>query len=619
MGTDGHTMSQILGSVGDFESAALRMRPTGIGVLWAHELFARQAVKTPSALAVCDEKKQLTFGELEQSANRLARHIQMLGVGAETPVGLYFERSVDFVVGALAVLKTGAAYVPLDAAHPPARTDGILKDAGVPVLLSHRWMAASLAGGPWKTVDLDIDAAAISDQSAEPFGIPVFGHQLAYIAYTSGSTGHPKGVEVTHANLQHLISWHQRAFGVSPSDRASQVSALSFDAAVWEMWCHLPVGASLHLIDEASRRSPEGLKDWLVAQKITIAFVPTIMAEHLITFDWPDNTALRTLLTGADTLHRYPKAGLPFVLVNNYGPTECTVLVTSGPVSSGAAEGQIPPIGWPIDDTEILVMDAELKPVAPGGDGEICAAGPQIARGYRNLPRLTAEKFVSEPGTGRRIYRTGDRGRLLADGQIAFLGRLDDQIKIRGFRVEPDEIVALLNAHAQIRNSVVVACGDNADEKSLVAYISSAAGAELTASALREYLRSRLPDYMIPSSFVGLPSLPLTTTGKCDKQSLPAPAPGNLLPESSEAQPDKPGGQTGTESRIAPMVSALMDGRAISRDDNIFLVGGHSMLAAQLLARVRENFGITLNLRQLFEAPTIASLAVAVDQKLATK
>jgi amino acid adenylation domain-containing protein len=589
------------------------------GVFFAHESMSRQARAMPGGLAVRDQTQELTFLELEERANRLARHLQSLGVITETPVCLYFERSVDFVVAALAVMKAGGAYVPLDAAYPPARIDAILKDAGAPVLLSHKWMAAGLAGGPWKIVDLDIDAPAIETQSAQPLATQVDGDQLVYIIYTSGSTGRPKGVEVTHGNLMHLIRWHQRAFEVSANDRASQIAGLAFDAAVWEMWCHLAAGASLHLIDETSRRSPEGLMDWLVAQKITIAFVPTIMSEHLITFEWPPHTALRILLAGADTLHRYPNEGLPFRLVNNYGPTECTVLVTSGVVRSGGASGHIPAIGHPIDDTEILILDERLSRVAPGEEGEICVAGPQVARGYRHLPELTADKFAREPGTGLRIYRTGDRGRVLPSGEIAFLGRIDDQIKIRGFRVEPDEVVAQLNAHPRIGNSVVVARGGHADEKALVAYVVPANGAELTAAELREHLEACLPGYMVPSAYVGLLSLPVTTTGKCDKQALPAPTPENLLPESRQSARAAEAGGNGTETRIAHLVGGLMEGRPIGRDDNFFLVGGHSMLAAQLLARIRENLSVNLNLRQLFEAPTIASLAAAIERKLATK
>jgi amino acid adenylation domain-containing protein len=584
---------------------------------WAHELVANQAASAPEAEAVSLGEERITFLELERRANRLARHLQALGAGNEVPIGLYFERSIDFVVAALAVLKTGGAYVPLDAAYPPARIDAILRDADVPVLLSHKWMAASLPGGPWKTVDLDFDARSIESQSSANLDVAVAGRDLAYIVYTSGSTGQPKGVEVTHANLLHLIEWHQRTFSVTALDRASQVAGLAFDAAVWEIWCHLTAGASLQLIDEASRRSPEALQEWLVARKITIAFVPTILAEYLITFDWPGNTALRILLTGADTLRRYPKAGLPFRLINNYGPTECTVLVTSGPVDSGMNAGQLPSIGSPIDDTDILILDEKTNEAARGDEGEICVAGPQVARGYRNLPLLTAGRFIQV--NGRRVYRTGDLGRVLPDGQIAFVGRMDDQIKIRGFRIEPDEIAAQLNSHPGIRNSIVMARADQAGEKTLVAYLVPLASAQLSVVELRDYLRPHLPEYMIPSTFVSISSLPVTTTGKCDRQSLPVPSAANLLPESLEEKREERDTQSGTELRIAELVSGLMDGKPISRDDNFFLVGGHSLLAAQLIARVRETMAVSLNLRQLFEAPTIASLASVVEHKLAAQ
>ncbi len=588
-------------------------------VSWTHELIALHAALRPTALAVRDEKHELTFLELDQRANRLARHIQTFGVGAETPVGLYFERSVEFVVAALAVLKAGGAYVPVDVAYPPARIDAILKDANAPVLLSHKCMAATLAGGPWRTVDLDFDASTIESRSAEPLGTQVEGRQLAYVIYTSGSMGRPKGVEVTHANLLHLIHWYQRAASVSPKDRASQVLALAFDAAVLETWGHLTAGASLHLIDEFSRQSPEALRDWLVAHEITIGFVPAMTAEQLITFSWPDSTALRILVAGGDTLHRYPNANLPFILENQYGPTECTVVVTSGIVRSGGANGQLPSIGRPVDNTEILIVDAGLKRMAAGEEGEICVSGPQVARGYRNLPELTAERFVLEAGTGQRLYRTGDRGRILPDGEIAFLGRLDDQVKIRGFRVEPAEVVAQLNSHPQIRASVVVSRDEKTHEKALVAYIVAAPGKELAAGELRKFLQARMPDYMIPSAFVKLPCLPLTATGKCDKQALPAPAAANLLPESFDAEPDSQDSQSGTEVLLAQLVSGLMDGRPVGANDNFFLVGGHSLMAAQMLVRLRETLAVSLSLRQLFEAPTIASLASVVDRKLAAR
>ncbi len=584
-----------------------------IPISLAHDSVTRQAAARPQSPAIYGTQTSITFQQLDQRSNRLASHLQALGVALESTVGLYFERSPDFVVSALAVLKAGGAYVPLDPAYPPDRIAAILADSGTRVLLSHKWMAANLRAGTWSTVDLDIDAARIERCPAEALGVEVSGSNLAYIVYTSGSTGRPKGVEVTHANLAHLIAWHCGAFSITPTDRASQIAGLAFDAAVWEVWCHLAAGASLHLIDETSRRSPEELRDWLVRHKITVAFAPTVLAEHLITLDWPAETALRILLTGADTLHRYPRTGLPFTLVNNYGPTECTVLVTSGTVAA-ALQNALPSIGQPIDDITIQIVDAALCPVPAGEAGEICVAGPQVARGYRNLPELTAEKFVPRQSVpGGRLYRTGDLGRLLPNGDIAFLGRIDDQIKIRGFRVEPDEIVAHLDAHAGIATSVVIARGDSGPDRALVAYLVLVPGFSPTSAQLREFLNSRLPDYMIPSAFVRLDALPVSPSGKCDRDALPAPTAANSMGDGDMGAPVL----SATEEKMTQLISGLMDSRPIGRDHNFFFIGGHSMLAAQLVARIRESFGLHLTLRQLFEAPTAASLAKLVDARRA--
>ena len=587
----------------------------------AHHSVTRQARELPWATAIYGTQTSITFERLDRESNRLARYLQSLGVEPEVPVGLYFERSPDFIIASLAVLKAGGAYVPLDPSYPPDRIAAILEDSGARVLLSHKWMAAGLRSGAWSTVDLDVDAPQIQRYPADALVVDVSGSNLAYIIYTSGSTGRPKGVEVTHANLAHMIAWHRGAFTITPTDRASQVAGLAFDAAVWEVWCHLAAGASLHLIDETSRRSPEELRDWLAQHKITVAFVPTVMAEHLITLDWPEETALRILLTGADTLHRFPRAGLPFTLVNNYGPTECTVLVTSGTVAAAlqsapknASQNSLPSIGRPIDAMIVQIVDSTLRPVPAGETGEICVAGPQVARGYRNLPELTAEKFVPrESVPGGRLYRTGDLGRFLPDGDIAFLGRIDDQIKIRGFRVEPDEIVAHLDDHAGIATSVVIARGDSGPDRALVAYLVPVPGFSLTSAQMREFLASRLPDYMIPSMFVRLDSLPLSPSGKCDRDALPAPTMANSLGDEESGAP----ALSATEEKMIQLVSALMNSRPIGRDDNFFFIGGHSMMAAQLVARIRETFGLRLTLRQLFEAPTVASLAKLVDARRA--
>ncbi len=594
---------------------------TGSSILLVHQQVTQQAAAMPHAPAVYGPKTVLTFRQLDEESNRLARHIRALGVGLEIPVGVFFERSPQFVIAALAVLKAGGAYLPLDSSYPPERTNAILRDAGAPILLTRGWMAASLPEGPWTTVDLDIDAPHIQRQSQASLDVAVAGTNLAYLIYTSGSTGLPKGVEVTHANLTHLIEWHKQAFFVTPEDRASQIAGLAFDAAVWEIWCHLAAGASLHLIDEVSRRSAEGLRNWLVEHWITISFVPTVMAEHLITLDWPPETALKTLLTGADTLHRYPKQGLPFRLINNYGPTECTVLVSSGEIRSDSRSHRIPSIGRPIDDTQILVLDASLRPVAPGEPGELCVAGPQLARGYRNLKELTAQKFVPfDSVPGGRLYRTGDLGYFLTNGELAFTGRLDDQLKIRGFRVEPDDIVAQLDDHSEIRSSVVIARNDSGADAVLVAYVVLSPGSSLSETKLRQFLSSRLPDYMIPSTFVRLDSMPVTSTGKCDKRALPVPSQDNLLPGEFSGSP-APGEvhHSATEERVAELIKGLLNSRAIRRDENFFMAGGHSMLAAQLLARIREGFGQSLSMRQLFEAPTVAGLAAAIDGRLESR
>lgn len=569
-----------------------------------HSLISRQAAAKPDSIAVKCGAQSLTYRELDARSNQLARYLQNLGVGAELPVGLYLEPSLDFVIAALAVMKAGGAYLPLDPAWPVERIAVILRDAQAPVLVSHRWKPASLPPGMWSTVDLDVYAQQIAAQSSEPLPDYSAPENLAYIIYTSGSTGHPKGVEITHGNLASLIDWHIGEFGVCPFDRVSQVAGLGFDAAVWEIWPCLAAGASLEIISGEDRRSPEALRDWLIEQQITIAFAPTAIAEILIGSHWPDGK-LRFMLTGGDALRRYPDPGLPFTLVNNYGPTECTVLATSGIIRSALDAAKPPSIGRAIATAQVYILDAERQPVAPGVPGEICIGGSGVARGYRNHPALTAAKFIPNPFGHGSLYCTGDRAVVRPDGEIGFLGRMDDQIKIRGYRIEPEEIVVALSRIPQIRSSVV-----RVREDALVAYLVLEKDAAVTSSALRESLSSTLPDYMIPSVFVRLQELPLTSNGKCDKTALPLPSESNTLP--LHATPHCSSGDSTVESRLLDIVGSLVGSHDISPQDNFFLVGGHSMLAAQLLVRVRQNFGASLTLRQLFQSPTVAALALEI-------
>jgi amino acid adenylation domain-containing protein len=438
---------------------------------------------------------------------------------------------------------------------------------------------------------------------------------LAYVIYTSGSTGQPKGVQITHDSLLNLVFWHQRTFGISAADRASQVASPGFDAAVWELWPYLTAGASVHLADDGVRSDPEPLRDWLVSHGINIAFVPTPMAELMITLPWPCETALRVLLTGADTLHTYPPSTLPFALVNNYGPTECAVVATSGPIPSDVREDLLPSIGRPISNVQIYILDEKLHQVPVGVPGEIHIAGAGLGRGYLNAPELTAQKFIPnpfDPKPNGRLYKTGDLGCYLPDGQIAFRGRIDEQIKIRGYRIEPNEIVSLLAKHPTVQASAVLARENASGDMQLVAYIVPRAGSSPTDKLLREFLNSQLPEYMVPAAFVRIDSLPVNANGKIDHSVLPAPNDSNCLRgDIAYIAP-----RTAVEQRIAEIVAPLLGLDRVSVEDNFFMLGGHSLLGTQVIARTRDTFDVQLSLRSLFEAPTIEGVAAEVERLL---
>jgi amino acid adenylation domain-containing protein len=573
-------------------------------------LVSAQVAANPRALAVTHGAKSVSYSELDASANQLAQHLLSLGLTRETPVGLCLGHSIDFVVSALAILKAGGAYLPLDPAYPLERRLLMLKDAGAGFLITDSRQSA-LANGSWQVVSLDGDAQVIARNFTNAPPVILRPRDLAYLIYTSGSTGLPKAVEITHGSLLNLIFWHQRAFGVKAEDRAPFMAALSFDAAVWEIWPYLAAGASLHLLEDRSiYTAPESLCDWLVQNRITIGFIPTPLAERMIHLEWPAHTALRIMLTGADTLHEYPSAHLPFRLVNNYGPTESTVVATSGDVDPANRPGILPSLGKPIDNIQIHILDEYFQPVPAGRLGEVYIGGAGLARGYRNRPDLNAEKFVPNPFSSdpeARLYRTGDFGSYFEDGQIAFAGRADDQLKIRGHRVEINEIVAVLGRHPAVQSNAVVAQEDKAGNKSLVAYVVARSGQDLSSRALREFLRSFLPDYMVPAIFVRLEKLPLSAHGKVDRQALPLPDAANMLRDEAFTSP-----RTALETEVGEIITALLNTRELGVDDNFFLLGGSSFLGIQVIARVREKFGVEVPLHALFEAPTIAELAAQI-------
>jgi amino acid adenylation domain-containing protein len=576
------------------------------------------------ALAYCE--RELSYEELNRGADRFAGHLMQLGVVSGDTVAICMERSFDWIVAALGVMRAGAAYVPLDSAWPDARLRYAVKDSGAKVLVARSALLERLQVKA-RGIDPCRDAAAIAAAAtATPAPTttsttkskvpePLESESLAYVIYTSGSTGVPKGVEITHSNLSHLVRWHRDAFRVTQQDRASHLAGLGFDAAVWEIWPHLAAGATVCLADDAVRSSPELMQEWMIRERITIAFVPTVHAAALMAMEWPATTALRLLLTGGDALPHAPAVKLPFDVVNNYGPTECTVVATSCVLKAGSRGA--PPIGRPIAGASVYLLNEHGEPVPDGSIGGIYIGGSGVGRGYRNLPELTGQSFLPDPFTETpvagapraRMYRTGDRGVRRSDGEIEFRGRLDRQTKIRGQRVELDEIASVLNLHPSIDFATAITGTSDAGENELVAYLLPK-GNECIPSVqeLQTHLLRTLPDYMVPSVFVRLQSLPLSPNGKLDLTMLPPPTDENLLERTAAGASSTP-----IEAELLTMARQLLKNDALRADDNFFLAGGHSLLGMQLLMRLREAFGVDLALRQLFEAPTVARLASLVE------
>lgn len=584
----------------------------------AHDLLVMQLVSqhaqaSPNALALRSETQDLSYGQLDCRANQLAHQLQSLGVGPDALVGICLPRSPGMVVAALAAMKAGGAYVPMDSEYPARRLEFMLRDAQPAVLITNRPIARTLPAGDWQLLMVDEDQADPSPQAQMAPAVSMGVQNLAYVIYTSGSTGQPKAAQIRHGSLLNLVYWHRRAFAITPEDRASQVASLGFDAAVWEIWPYLTAGASVHFADDATRGSAKSLRDWLVAQRITVSFVPTAMAESLLALDWPAQTPLRVLLTGADTLRRYPPANLPFRLINNYGPTECAVVATSGEVVPDQRPDRQPTIGRPIDNVQTYILDDHLNQVPVGTVGELYIGGAGLARGYLNRKDQEAEAFVPNPFSSspdERLYRTGDLARYLPDGQIAFVGRTDEQVKIRGYRIEPNEIVSLLNQCPGIRASVVVARADNGGDKRLIAYVVSS-DTQLTQGVLQEHLRAQLPDYMVPAAFVRLDSLPLNSSGKLDRAALPAPTSLNTIADQVYVAP-----RTAIEKRMVAILAELLGLEKVGVNDNFFFLGGHSLLGTQLIARVRNIFGVELPLRKVFDSPTAAELSDEIERLL---
>jgi amino acid adenylation domain-containing protein len=576
-------------------------------------LIDQTVATSPQRVAVRGPDGTLTYGELAFRADRLARRLRQVGVKPGDLVGLCLDRSASLVVAALAIFRAGGAYVAIDPKYPDERVRWMLDDSGAAAAVTDADTAAGLRASSDRPGVVVTGGGELEDRSVpdseDPLPQPPRSTDLAYVVYTSGSTGRPKGVLVQHASLANLVDWHRAAFGLGAADRCTQIASPGFDAAVWEIWPSLASGAAIHVVPEDLRGDPIGLRDWLVTERITVTFLPTAVAEGVMAVAWPDDGALRYLLTGGDALTRRPPPGLGFTVVNNYGLSETAVVATSGAV---APDGEgVPSIGRPIAGVVAEVVDEHLRPVEPGVAGELLIGGVAVGPGYLNRDELTAQRFLGDRQARR--YRTGDRVRQRPDGELEFVGRLDDQLSIRGFRVEPGEVAAALNSHPAIEASVAVGVGSSSAERQLVAYVVAAGEERPHHDELGEFLGDFLPEHLLPSRYVWLDRLPLTQHGKIDRDALPAPV---------ESVRDDPAGRrpgTQVEAATASVVAEVLDVDVaeIGVDQNFFLLGGHSMLGAQLIVRLEDLFGVEISLRYLFDHPTPAAIAAEVERQMA--
>ncbi|BAZ33597.1 amino acid adenylation domain-containing protein (plasmid) [Cylindrospermum sp. NIES-4074] len=565
-----------------------------------HQLFESQVEKTPDAVAVVFENQQLTYRELNQKANQLAHHLQTLGVKPEFLVGICVERSLEMVVGLLGILKAGGAYLPLDPHYPPERLSYMLADAGVEILLTQQDLLSSLSSHPARVICLDTDWPTIAQHSHENLDVAVCADNLVYVIYTSGSTGQPKGVAIEHLSLCNLAQAQTSLFNVKATSRVLQFASLSFDASVSEIFMAVTSGAMLILATASKLMPGDDLQQILDNYSITHLTLPPSALAVLPTHEFP---ALGQIIVAGEAcpLELVNQWSVGRRFFNAYGPTESTVCATVAPISHGSEKITI---GRPINNTQIYILDSNHQPVPIGVPGELYIGGDGLARGYLNRPELTQEKFIPHPCGERksqRLYKTGDLARYLSDGNIEFLGRIDNQVKIRGFRIELGEIEAILNTHPQIQQAVVIATAEIAGNKRLVAYIVTTNGTLIT-NELRDLLKSKLPEYMVPSIFVTLNTLPLTPNGKIDKKALPIPD-GEITREHEYTAPS-----TAIEQILTNIWQELLLKEKVSIHDNFFEIGGDSILSIQVVSRAK-NLGIQITPKQIFDNQTIAELA----------
>ncbi len=585
-----------------------------------HSLFAAQATETPDAVAIVFEDQRLTYRDLDRRANQLAHHLRALGVGPEVRVGLAVERSLEMAVGLLGVLKAGGAYVPLDPAYPRERLAFMLDDTGAPVLLTQTRLRDQLPvrstgrSAATRIVCLDADWPVIAQESDAPVVDQATPESLAYVMYTSGSTGLPKGVCIPHRAVVRLVRNTDYA-RLAADEVFLQLAPLAFDASSFEIWGSLLNGARL-VIYPPDVPSVEGLQWTVRRHRVTTLWLTAAFFHQVVDHAAGGLGPVRQLLSGGDVLsvphvRRVLREWTGVRLINGYGPTENATFTCCQTLTEADAEKPSVSIGRPIANTRVYVLDCHRELVPIGVPGELYAGGDGVARGYLNRPELTAERFVPDPWSrepGARLYRTGDVVRWRPNGTLEFLGRTDDQVKIRGFRVEPGEVEVALGRHPAIREVVVVGREDTPGDKRLVAYHVPRDETGPTPDHLRRYLGGRVPAHMIPSTFVRLPALPMTSSGKVDRSALPRPA--TDLDRQGGAPEPPP---TPVEELIAGVWAEVLRLPRVGPRDDFFELGGHSLLATQVIARLRRALTLDLPLSLLFEAPTVAQLSARIE------
>jgi amino acid adenylation domain-containing protein len=571
-----------------------------------HQLFEAQVEKTPDAVAVSFEGEQLTYRELNQRANQLAHYLQQLGVASEVLVGICVERSLEMVVGLLGILKAGGAYVPIDPAYPQERLALILSDSQTSILLTQQKLLEKLPAHQTRVLCLDTNWERNSSEN--PVNLTT-SDRLAYVIYTSGSTGKPKGVQIPHSAVVNFLTSMQRQPGLTHSDVLLAVTTISFDIAALELYLPLITGACVVVASREVATDGKQLSEQIEATGATVMQATPATWQMLLAVGWQGNPGLKILCGGE---------ALPYDLAtqllakaaavwNLYGPTETTIWSTVYPVKVSQRSNSFVPIGRPITNTQVYLLDCQGQPVPIGIPGELHIGGAGLARGYLHRPELTAAKFISHPNWGR-LYKTGDLARYLPDSTIEYLGRTDDQVKLRGFRIELGEIETVLKQHPAVRQAVVAVREDKPGNKQLVAYLVSQVSLDDIVSELRHFAGKKLPNYMVPSAFVQLESLPLTPNGKVDRCALPAPDRARFGSEKTFALPRTP-----IEEVLAGIWAQVLGCESVSIHDNFFDLGGHSLLATQVMGRLRSILQVELPLRCLFESPTIAELAESIE------